>query len=176
MSVLIVGTEKNFAALRPRLFAGSVSSKVAGTVSAAIAAANPGIDLRKLAPGTVLDIPGDLPSVSVTEGVALDPGAQAAIVAVLDAGVASVAELASAAKAQQAADAAARKPVLAALGSSELRAAAQNDASLPTRISDAQKALAAADTTGKASQAALTQAQAQWERELTALRTLVGLG
>ncbi|MDX6665222.1 MAG: hypothetical protein QOG68_1428 [Solirubrobacteraceae bacterium] len=175
MSVLIVGSEKNFAALRPRLFTGSVSSKVAGTVSAAITAANPGVDLAKLAPGTVLDIPGDLPSVSVDEGVALDPGAQQAIVAVLDAGVGSVAGLAAAAKAQQAADAAARRPVLAALGSAELRALAQKDASLASRISAAKNALAAADTTDKESQVALKQAQAQWERELTALRTLVGL-
>ena len=36
MPVIIVGSEKNFAALRPRLFSGSVSTKAAGEVSAAI--------------------------------------------------------------------------------------------------------------------------------------------
>jgi hypothetical protein len=34
--MIVVGTEKNFAALRPRLFEGKVSSKAAGEVSAAI--------------------------------------------------------------------------------------------------------------------------------------------
>jgi hypothetical protein len=38
--MIVVGSEKNFAALRPRLFGGSVSSKAAGEVSAAIANVN----------------------------------------------------------------------------------------------------------------------------------------
>jgi hypothetical protein len=176
MSVLIVGSEKNFAALRPRLFTGAVASKVAGTVSAAIAAANPGVDLGKLVPGTVLEIPGDLPSVSVNEAVALDPGSRQAIAAILDAGLASVAGLAAAAKAQQQADAAARKPVLAALGSSALRTLGQKDASLGPRITAARGALAAAAAADKESQVALARAQAQWQEELKALEALVGPG
>lgn len=176
MSVLIVGSEKNFAALRSRLFTGSVSSKVAGTVSAAIAAANPGVDLGKLVPGTVLDIPDDLPSVSLDEAVGLDPASRQAIVAIVEAGVASVAGLVAAATAQQAADAAARKPVLAALDSSALRSLRRNDASLGPRISAAQKALAAGDAVDKENQVVLEQMQAQWQRELTALRTAIGLG
>jgi hypothetical protein len=176
MSVIIVGSERNFAALRPRLFTGSVSTKVAGKVSAAIAAANPGVDLGKLVPGTVLEIPDDLPHVSVGDAVAFDPGSQQAIATVLDAGSASIAGLVAGAKAQQESDASARKPMIAALGSNAVRALRRKDPSLGPAIASAQKALAAADAADKASQAALGRAQAQWQEELTALRALVGLG
>ena len=71
MAVLIVGTEKNFAALRPRLFEGRISSKAAGEVADAIRAANPHADLDKLAPGTVLRIP-DTPRVSMRGELSLD--------------------------------------------------------------------------------------------------------
>jgi hypothetical protein len=176
MSVIIVGSERNFAALRPRLFTGSVSSKVAGRVSAAIEAANPGVDLGRLVPGTVLEIPDDLPHVSVDEPIAFDPGSEQAIVAVLEAGTASLAGLVAAAKAQQDADAAARKPVVAALGSSALRTLRRKDASLGPKIAAAQKALDAADAADKERQGALAQAHEQWLQELTALRPLVDLG
>ncbi|HWC85646.1 MAG TPA: hypothetical protein VG388_03840 [Solirubrobacteraceae bacterium] len=176
MSVLIVGNEKNFAALRPRLFTGSLSSKAAGQVSAAIEAANPGVDLGRLVPGTVLDIPDDLPAVSGTEAVAFDPASRQAIAAILDAGAATIDGLAAVAKAQQEADAAARKPVAAALGSAALRTLRRKDASLGPRITAAQKALAAADAADQERQVALAGAQAQWQEELGALSALVELG
>ena len=175
MPVIVVGSERNFAALRPRLFGRSVSSKVAGQVSAAIEAANPGVDLAKLVPGTVLQIPDDLPHVTV-EGIALDLGSQQAIDTVLEAGSAAVASLGAAAKAQQEADTAARKPVAAALGSSALRTLRRKDASLGPRLAAAQKALESADAAAKVSQDALGQAQAQWQEELKALRALVQFG
>ena len=57
MPVLVVGTEKNFAALRPRLFTGRVSTRDARAVAEAIRAANPDVDLDRLTPGTVLTVP-----------------------------------------------------------------------------------------------------------------------
>lgn len=176
MPVMIVGTEKNFAALRPRLFTGSVSSKAAGQVSAAIAAANPGIDLGKLVPGVVLQIPEGLADVSLAEGIAFDPGSQQAIATVLDAARASVAGLVEAAKAQQAADTAERGPVTAALDSGELRALRRKDKSLGPAIAAAQQTLAGADAADKASLDALVQAQGQWEEELAAVGALVRRG
>lgn len=176
MPVIIVGTEKNFAALRRRLFSGSVSSKVAGRVSAAIEAANPGVDLAKLAPGTVLAVPDGLPHVSVGESVSFDPGSQQAIAAVLDAASASVAGLAVASQAQQGADAAERKRVVAALASNAVRKQRRKDQLLGPAIAAAQKELAAAEAEDKQRQAALTQAQAQWQDELAALRALAQFG
>ena len=176
MPVIIVGDEQNFAALRRRLFTGSVSTRTAGQVSAAIEAANPGLDLGRLVPGTVLSIPDDLPHVMVGEAIAFDPGSRQAIGTVLDAASASIAGLVQAAKTQQDADAEARKPVIATLKSSAVRTQRRKDPSLGPAIAAAQKALAAAAVADKGSQEALAQAQAQWQEELTALRTLVGLG
>ena len=64
MPVIIVGNEKNFTALRSRIFSGRVPTAAAQEVSDAIAAANPHVDLNKLEPGTVLTVP-DLPHVKV---------------------------------------------------------------------------------------------------------------
>ena len=50
MPVIIVGTEKNFAALRPRLFSGKVSNATLREVTEAVAAANPHADLRRSSP------------------------------------------------------------------------------------------------------------------------------
>ena len=71
MPVLIVGKEKNFAALRPRLFSGPISTAAAREVSEAIAAANPDADLSALQPGTILTVP-DSPHLSVRGDVSLD--------------------------------------------------------------------------------------------------------
>ena len=71
MPVIIVGTEKNLAALRPRLFSGRVSNAALKETTEALAAANPGVDLEKLQPGTILTVP-DSPHVSVKGDVSLD--------------------------------------------------------------------------------------------------------
>src|SRR3954447_26021866 len=71
MPVLIVGTEKNFAALRPRLFSGRVPAAAAREIAEAVRKANPGVDVDALEPGTVLTIP-DLPHVEVDGDLSLD--------------------------------------------------------------------------------------------------------
>ena len=71
MPVIIVGTEKNFAALRPRLFRGRVSTAAVKETTDALAAANPHVDLEALQPGTILTVP-DLPHVKVEGDVSLD--------------------------------------------------------------------------------------------------------
>src|ERR1700730_3309161 len=50
MPVIVVGTEKNFDALRPRLLSGKVSTAAKREVADAIAAANPHVDPKALAP------------------------------------------------------------------------------------------------------------------------------
>lgn len=171
--MIIVGNERNFAALRPRLFAGAVSSKVASQVWRGSRPRS--VDLARLAPGTVLEIPDHLPSVSIDRAVALDSGSQQAIAAVLNAGAASIAGLVAGAKARQDEVQSARKPLAAALTSNALLAPRRKDPSLGPRIAAAQKALAAADAADKERRAVLAQAHRQWRQELEGLGALVEL-
>lgn len=171
MSVIVVGTEKNFAALRPRLFGRSVSSKTAGEVSAAIQAANPQADLKALTPGTVLLVPDDLPHVSVRGDLSLDPGAKDAVAGVLAAGDTTLASLTATAQSRARADAAARKQLARTLGGKQITAAAAKDKAIAASLKAAQQALAAANADAKARADALTQAHAEWSAELTALKS-----
>jgi len=175
MPVIIVGSEKNFAALRPRLFSGSVSTKAAGEVSAAIEEANPGVDLGKLIPGTVLDIPDGLPHVAVAGDLSIDQPSQQAVASVLDTGAATVAQLASDAKSQATAAAAERKQLAAKFATTAIKAAARQDATVAASVKAAKTALDAAATEQKARQDALAQAETEWASELTALRSLLAL-
>ena len=86
MPVIIVGTEKNFAALRTRLFSGRVSNAKLQEVTEAVAEANPHVDLNSLKPGTVLTIP-DSPHLSVSGDISLDDSTKELVDAVANAGV-----------------------------------------------------------------------------------------
>ncbi len=72
MATLVVGSEKNLKDLRPRLFDGKVTAAVAKRAGAAIADANPHVDIDALMPGTVLAIP-DLPELVPGPALADDP-------------------------------------------------------------------------------------------------------
>jgi hypothetical protein len=170
MSVIVVGTEKNFAALRPRLFSRSVSTKTAGEVSAAIQAANPQADLKALAPGTVLFVPDDLPSVSVRGDLSLEPGARSAAAGVLATGDATLAGLAAAAQSRASDAAASRKQLARTLSGKQVADAAARDKAIGASVKAAQEALAAANANAKARADALAQAQSEWSAELAALK------
>lgn len=170
MPVIVVGTEKNFAALRSRLFTRSVSSKTAGEVSAALQAANPAADLKALAPGTVLFVPDDLPHVSVTGDLSVSGGATSGVADVLAAAEAATEELVAAVKSRVRGSAAARKQLTAALSRDEITVAAKRDKAIGASLDAAQQALAAADAADKESAAAVGQAQSAWAAELEALR------
>jgi hypothetical protein len=168
--MIVVGSEKNFAALRPRLFGGSVSSKAAGEVSAAIQAANPHADLKKLEPGTVLVVPDDLPHVAVRGDLSLDKGAKSAAAGVLEAGDAALADLTADAQARARDVAAERKAQTRTLSGKQVTAAAAKDKAIAASLEQARRALAAADAAAKARAAALAEAQEEWSKELAALR------
>lgn len=166
MSVIVVGAEKNFAALRPRLFAEAVSSRTAGEVSAAIQAANPHADLKALAPGTVLVVPDDLPHVVVRGGLSLDEGAKGAVAAVLAAAEAALAGLSSSPDEP----AAARKRLVRTLSGEQVAAAAAKDRTIAAALKAAREALDEADALAKARADGLRQARSEWGAELEALR------
>lgn len=173
MAVIIVGEEKNFAALRPRLFTGSVSTKAAGQVSAAIEAANPDVDLGKLVPGTVLEIPDGLPHVAVAGDLSVDQTSTQAVATVLDTGVAGIAQLTADAKAQATAAAAERKRLTSTFATKAIKAAARRDKTVAVGVKAAQDAFDARSEQEKARQAALAQAEQEWSSELAALRSLL---
>ena len=175
MSVIVVGAEKNFAALRPRLLTGSVSSKTAGEISAAIQAANPHADLKALAPGTVLTIPDDLPHVSVHGNLSIDNISKTTVTSIVTDGDTTITQLTTSGLAAAQAAATARKALAKSLGGAQLAAAASQDKAVAASIQAAQDALAAADAAAQARQAALTQAQTEWSAELAALKASLPL-
>jgi hypothetical protein len=173
MPVIIVGSEKNFAALRPRLFTGSVSTKAAGQVSSAIQAANPHADLKALKPGTVLTIPDDLQHVAVAGDLSIDGATKEAVAGVLEAGATTVEQLASMTKESIAAGAAERKSLARTLAGKQLSAAAAEDKAVAASLQAAQDALAAADAAEPGRAAAVERAQGEWAAELETLKALL---
>jgi hypothetical protein len=171
MPVIVVGTEKNFAALRPRLFSGSVSTKAAGEVLAAIQEANPHADLKSLEPGTVLEIPEHLAHVVVQGELSIDDTSGRAVAAVLDAGEQTIATLTASAEAHDADASAARKQLGKLLAGNELADAAGKDKAIAASLRAAQDAISAADSQAKARADAFEQAKAEWAAELAAIRT-----
>ena len=169
MAVLIVGSEKNFAALRPRLFSGSVSSKRAGEISAAIQEANPHADLKALQPGTVLTIPDDLPHVSISGDVSIDDTSKRAVAGLVTAGGATLTRLTADVKSSAGEAADARKQLVKTLAGKQLADAAGKDAAVAASLKAAQDALAEQDAQAKARADALAKAQAEWGAELTEL-------
>ncbi|MEO5577192.1 MAG: hypothetical protein ABIR67_15175 [Gaiellaceae bacterium] len=171
MPVVVVGTEKNFAALRPRLFSGRVSPAVARDVAAAVRAANPDIDLDKLRPGTVLTVP-DVRGVRTRGELSLGETVTQGF-AQLAAGAADVlGELVTSAKRLERERAVERKALEEAMAGEELQAAAHRDQTLGADLVAARAAVADEEVQAKERTAALGQAQKEWLAELEALKSL----
>src|SRR5262245_43661987 len=119
MPVLIVGSEKNVAALKSRLFKGRVSTAAVQEVTDAIAAANPNTDLKALTPGTILTVP-DSPHLAVSGDISLDDSTKELIDAVAEAGSDTLDDLVTTAKAAERNAAAERKLLTATLARPDL--------------------------------------------------------
>lgn len=173
MPVLVVGSEKSFAALRARLFAGRVSPAAAKRVAEAIRSANPHADLDALRPGTVLSIP-DLPEVSVGAELSLGEtpaGTGADLYALAGAALDEVAARAREVAAERAAE---RKQVARALQARAVKEAAAEDAALAADVESTRQAVAAAEAEAEAQAIALTRAHKGWSEDLEELRRLLG--
>ena len=173
MPMIVVGTEKNFAALRPRLFEGKVSTAASKDVVASIEAANPGINLSRLEPGTVINVP-DSPHVSVRGDLSLDDATKSTLAGLSDAGASALVEITAAAQSREAADAADRKKLAQSLTGKQVTDAAKDDKAIAAGLKAAKDALAEEDDRAKARATALQQAQAEWSAELAALKDIVG--
>ncbi|HEY7537037.1 MAG TPA: hypothetical protein VH721_03540 [Gaiellaceae bacterium] len=172
MPVIVVGSEKNFAALQPRLLAGRVSTSAAREVRAAVEAANPHADLSALEPGTILTVP-DLPKVSVRSEVSLDDSSRRVIAGLAEIGGTTLDELAAATKEGERAASTERKQLAKALSAKELDVAARKDKALAAGLKAARAAVDEENAAAKERAAALEQARAEWSAELKALQKLV---
>ncbi len=173
MPVIIVGSEKNFAALRPRLFSGRVPSAAVQEVTDAVAAANPHADLKALKPGTILTIP-DSPHVAVSGDISLDDSTKELIDALAEAGADTLDDLVTTARAAERNAAAERKQLGAALSRPELDAAGKKDKALGDDLKAVKQAVDDDEKAAKQRATALDEARDSWKAELTALKGLLG--
>jgi hypothetical protein len=170
MAIIVVGQEKNFAALRPRLFAARVSNKTAGAVAAEIRAANPHANLDRLTPGTVLRVP-EAPSVRVRGELSLDETTKSAIEGVANHGKSVLGELAGAAEQREKEATAERKAVLKALEAVGTGTAGRaRDKELAKDLENARKALTEEEDRAKERSATVQKAQAEWTAALDELK------
>lgn len=168
MATLVVGSETNLKDLRPRLFAGKATAAVAKRTGAAIAEANPHVDIDALTPGTVLEIP-DLPDVTVGPVLAGDPlhSGTATVDTELRASLAALRKEAAVVERSARAQ---RKAASAALDDPQVAELAKENPELASNIEAARIALKDADGAAKDRAAALEAAIAEWTAELDALR------
>jgi hypothetical protein len=172
MPIIVVGTEKNFAALRPRLFRGKVSTADTREVAEAVSGANPHADLDKLQPGTVLFVP-DSPNVSLRGELSLDEPTTAMIEGLSEAGATALAELAAAAQTRESETAAERKQLARSLAGKQVTAAARKDKELAADLKATRDAIAEEEARATQRAAALEQAQGDWSNELAALKEIL---
>lgn len=172
MPVIIVGAEKNFAGLRPRLFTGNVSPKTIAEVAEAIAVANPHANLDKLESGTVLTVP-DLPKVALRRDISLDDASKQTISGIAEAASATLDDLTAIAKRRTRDLTAERKKLAKALAADELNAAARKDKALGANLRAVRQALSEEHALAKQRTAGLARARAEWSAELQTLRKLL---
>lgn len=172
MPVLVVGTEKNFAALRPRLFTGRVSTRDAREVAAAIREANPDVNLDRLTPGTVLTIPEGA-GARVGRELSLDQSVPEALEELASEARTLLDELVAAAKAREREDAAERRLLAKALRSKEVQAAMRGEPALKRDVEAVRKAVDDEAATSEDRLARVDGARTEWFAELDSLRALV---
>jgi hypothetical protein len=172
MPTIVVGTEKNFTALRPVLFEGRVSTAVVGEAREAIREANPHADLEKLEPGTVLTVPENLPGIAVAPQPVVAVGSTEAVGGLSVHGRVELDALAEAAKARETVTRGERKQVAKAFDSPALAAAMKRDKQLAADVEAARTALAEEDALAKERAAELKKAQAEWAAGLDTMAEL----
>jgi hypothetical protein len=172
MPTIVVGTEKNFSALRPVLFEGRVSAATAAGAAEAIKEANPQVDLDKLEPGTVLTVPEGVPGVRVEPepAVVVSTGPEGPVGALPSRGKVELDALAEAAKARDAAARAERKRLDKAFESPQLAAAMKRDKQLAADVESARNAMAEEEGKAKERAAELKKAQADWQAGLASMQ------
>lgn len=173
MPIVVVGNEKNFNALRPRLFEGKVSGKAAAEVAEEVRRANPHVDLDKLTPGTVLTIP-DSQNLKVRGDLSLDEATtKGAVEGVANFGKAALGDLVGTAERREAEAKADRRKVLKSLDAVRGDTTKARERGLAKELETARKALAEEDDRANERATTVRQAQEEWTAGLDALAQLV---
>jgi len=173
MPIIVVGNEKDFAALRPRLFSGNVSAKAAAEAAKTVRKANPGVDLDNLAPGTVLVVPEAL-NLEVRGDLSLDETTKNAVEGAMEFGKKALEGIAEGAAKRESETKAERRRVLKALDSIGQETARPRERGLAKELEAARNAVAEEDKRAKERASALKKAQAEWTAGLDALNDLAG--
>ena len=173
MPIVVVGNEKNFAALRPRLFEEKVSSKAAGAVAEQVQKANPHADLAKLTPGTVLTIP-DSTGVRLRGELSLDEQTTTELKGVGDRGKALLAGIVTAADEREAKTREERARAIKSLDSIGTGTRKPREKGLTKELTAARKGLDEEDERAKQRKETLKLAQAEWTEGLDALLQRLG--
>lgn len=172
MAVIVVGTEKNFAALKPRLLGGRASRTSVREVTEAVRAANPDVDLNRLEPGTILTIP-DVPHVTLAGDLSFDDMTKSVLKGIAESGATILAGLAATAQGREREAAAERKKLRASLEAFEVGALAGADAAFKADLTAVQQAVQTADEEAKARTVALRKAREEWTADLETLKEMV---
>jgi hypothetical protein len=169
MPIIVVGAEKTFAELGPRLFRGKVSDQDRREVAEAVVEANPHVNLEELTPGTVLTVP-DLPPIQVRGPLSLDETTTASIEALAEAAVQTVETLVIEAAGQERALRDERTQALDAMKAIEAMTERPKDRRLAKDLASARAAIEEEDVRAKERTATLQKAQKEWVAGLQELK------
>jgi hypothetical protein len=169
MPIIVVGTEKTFAELGPRLFKGKVSDQDRREVAEAVVEANPHANLEELTPGTVLTVP-DLPPIQARGALSLDETTTSSIEALAEAGVQTLGMLVAEAAAQEREQRDERARALEAMKAIDAMTERPKDRRLTKDLASARTALEEEDARAKERTATLQKAQNEWVAGLDELK------
>ena len=170
MRTIVVGDEKNLAALRKRLLDPGVTGSVRKGVDEELRAANPHLDLDRLSPGAVVVVP-DLPGVAASTGDQATATGTALPGDLGDVVAGTAGGRAGSLGATRTIDlGAARLELARQLGSAQLTKAVKGDDQLKAEVSRLGEALAEEQRRSQRWQADLEAAIPGWQAGLDALR------
>jgi hypothetical protein len=165
MPIIVVGKEKNLAAVATRVLTARASKTAHADAIAALQAANPGIDHDRLQPGTVLVVP------DVSGGrVRIDGAHQGSLADLAEQVKAALDELADAVDAHAEQDAASRERTSRTIGAADLKRAAGRDPQLRTRLAELGRTVKADAKTASADTERIRTAVQDWAAALDGVR------
>jgi hypothetical protein len=168
--LFVVGEQRTLADLAPALLRSRVSKKVRESALDALARANPGLDLDRLKPGTVVVVPAveGLRS-EVRDGDPVHRAVEEMVVQVRD----GIETLVAAAEAAEEARAADRKNAQELLGSSMVERLSSQSEELKGNVESARATLKNDDGDARRQLASLHEAAQEWSAGLDELRSLL---
>lgn len=172
MPVIIVGEERTFSELRPRLLKGRISRDALRRVNDAVRDANPHVDLSRLERGAVLTIP-DMPEIPMRADLSVDDITKRGIQEVATAFADGLKRAEESLKERAQADRSERTKVKRALKTSAVAEAKRKDRKLDSDLDAVAEALVEQDERAKERSAAFKKAARSWQEGLENLKSLV---